>query len=57
MRIFKRGEKLQNVAQLPSNNWHHKKHAGPKGVSKENLFLFGYWIMGVVIKDLSVVIM
>ena len=37
VRIFKRGEKLQNVAQLPSNNWHHKKHAGPKGVSKENI--------------------
>ena len=38
VRIFKRGGKLQNVAQLPSNNWHHKKHAGPKGVSKDNLF-------------------
>ena len=37
VRIFKRAEKLQNVAQLPSNNWHHKKHAGPKGVSKDNL--------------------
>ena len=38
VRIFKRGGKLQHVAQLPSNNWHHEKHAGPKGVSKDNLF-------------------
>ena len=35
--IFKRGGKLQNVAQLPSNKWHHEKHAGPKGVSKDNI--------------------
>ena len=43
VRIFKRGGKLQHVAQLPSNNWHHKKHAGPKGVSKDNLFFL--WIL------------